>query len=236
MTVERAAEEIASGDVGRASRSWLGVVTVAALLAFATDTLAVGRGGLLPFDLPVARFVQQVPWGPLAAAMDLTNAIAGYWQLALGVVAILLLALLDRRAGWLMAIGAGASLLDYVLKLTLARQRPAADLVHVLNPAAGFSYPSGHAVFSTWLSFMLAFSLAPMVRPRVRPALWALAALVTFVACLGRVWAGVHWPSDVLGGFLLAVGWSAFVLWIPERWLPQPSIRWLTFARLGSAR
>jgi undecaprenyl-diphosphatase len=60
---------------------------------------------------------------------------------------------------------------------------------------------------------------------------WALAVLLVFTACFGRVWAGVHWPSDVLGGFLLGLGWSAFVLWLPERWLPQPSRRWL---RLGA--
>ena len=46
------------------------------------------------------------------------------------------------------------------------------------------------------------------------------------LTCLARVWAGDHWPSDVLGGVLLGIGWSAFVLWLPERWLPSPSFRW----------
>src|SRR5207245_2059559 len=102
----------------------------------------------------------------------------------------------------------------------VARQRPAADLIHILTPAPGYSYPSGHAVFFTWLSFMLAFSLAPHVRPRRRWMLWIAAAIVVFFACCARVWAGAHWPSDVAGGFLLGLGWSAFVVWLPERWLP----------------
>jgi membrane-associated phospholipid phosphatase len=46
------------------------------------------------------------------------------------------------------------------------------------------------------------------------------------LTCLARVWVGDHWPSDVLGGVMLGTGWSAFVLWLPERWLPSPSLRW----------
>lgn len=224
--VERAAEQVESGRVGRASRPWLAALGAVALAAFAVDTYAVTSVRLLPFDLPVERAVQAVPWGPLAQVMELTNWLGGWRQAILGVAAVLLLALVDRRAGWLMAIGAVASLLDDLAKVAFSRPRPAADLVHVLAPATGYSYPSGHAVFFTWLSFMLAFSLAPLVRPRLRPLLWSLAAFVAVMACAGRVWAGVHWPSDVLGGFLLALGWCAFVLWLPERWLPQPSVRW----------
>ena len=100
------------------------------------------------------------------------------------------------------------------------------DLVHILTPASGFSYPSGHAVFFTWMSFMIAFALAPRVRPVLRPMLWIGAAIVIILTCIARVWAGDHWPSDVLGGVLLAISWSAFVLWLPERWLPSPTLRW----------
>jgi len=98
--------------------------------------------------------------------------------------------------------------------------------VHILTPASGFSYPSGHAVFFTWMSFMLAAALAPRVPSAYRPLLWILAIVVIVLTCLARVWAGDHWPSDVMGGVLLGIGWSAFVLWLPERWLPSPSFRW----------
>jgi len=235
-TAEQAAEQVASGDVGRASRPWLGVLTIVVAVAFAINTVLVANVRLLPFDLPVAILVQRLPWGPVTQAMELTNWLGGSHQVVLGVLAVLLLALVDRRAGWLMAIGSLASVLDNLVKLPFSRQRPTADLVHVLAPVPGYSYPSGHAVFFTWLSFMLAFSLAPLVRPRLRPVLWTLAAVVILVACLGRVWAGAHWPSDVLGGFLMGLGWSAFVLWVPERWLPRPSRRWLAPFGLRRAR
>ena len=125
-----------------------------------------------------------------------------------------------------MAIGSISSLIDYVLKLVISRQRPPADLVHILMPATGYSYPSGHAVFFTWMSFMLAASLAPRLKPAYRVIAWVLAIMVIVLTCLARVWAGDHWPSDLPGGVLLGAGWSAFVLWLPERWLPSPSFRW----------
>ena len=144
----------------------------------------------------------------------------------LGAVAVVALFIVERRAGWLLLIGSISSGLDNILKLVISRQRPPADLVHILNPTTGFSYPSGHAVFFTWLSFMLAFSLAPRIKPQNRPILWIAAVFVIVLTCLARVWSGVHWPSDVLGGFLLALAWSAFVLWLPERWLPSPKFKW----------
>ena len=78
---------------------------------------------------------------------------------------------------------------------------------------------------------LLAFSLAPHVRPRRRWVLWVAAAIVIFLACCARVWAGVHWPSDVAGGFLLGLGWAAFVVWLPERWLPSPTWKWFRARR-----
>jgi len=47
-----------------------------------------------------------------------------------------------------MLIGSVSSLLDNIIKLSIERQRPTVDLVHILTPASGFSYPGGHAVFS----------------------------------------------------------------------------------------
>ena len=223
---KQAAAEVLAGQPGPTARRWLGPTALVVFVLFAIDTYLVVQNQVLPLDVPIARFIQQFNWGPLVYPMELINASAGYWQVLLGAVAVVALFILQRRAGWLMLIGSISSLLDNVIKLVISRQRPTVDLVHILTPATGFSYPSGHAVFFTWMSFMLAVAIAPRV-PRVyRPILWMLAIVVIVLTCLARVWAGDHWPSDVVGGVLLGVGWSAFVLWLPERWLPSPSRRW----------
>jgi undecaprenyl-diphosphatase len=223
---KQAAAEVIAGRPGPTARRWLGPTALVVLVLFAIDTYLVVANDVLPFDVPIARFIQQLNWGPVVYLFGLIDLTAGIWQVLLGLVAVVALFVFERRAGWLMLIGSISSLLDNIIKLIISRQRPPADLVHILSPTTGFSYPSGHAVFFTWMSFMVAVSIAPKIRPSYRPILWILAAIVIVLTCLARVWAGDHWPSDVLGGVLLGIGWSAFVLWLPERWLPSPSFRW----------
>lgn len=223
---KQAAAEVIAGRPGPTARHWLGPTALVVFILFAIDTYLVVANDVLPFDVPIARFIQQLNWGPLTYPMQLINASAGIGQVVIGAVAVVGLFVLERRGGWLMLIGSISSLLDNLIKLVISRQRPPADLVHILSPTTGFSFPSGHAVFFTWMSFMMAVSVAPKIRPVWRAVVWTAAVLVIVLTCIARVWAGAHWPSDVLGGVLLGVGWSAFVLWLPERWLPSPTFRW----------
>ncbi|HEV2035100.1 MAG TPA: phosphatase PAP2 family protein [Candidatus Dormibacteraeota bacterium] len=223
---KQAAAEVLAGQPGPTARRWLGPTALAVFVLFAIQTYLVVSNSLISFDVPITSFIQQLNWGPLVYPLELLNWSAGIWQVLIGAVAVVVLFVVERRAGWLMAIGSISSLLDNIIKLVISRQRPPADLVHILNPTTGFSYPSGHAVFFTWMSFMLAFALAPRINPRLRPVLWIVAGVVIVLTCIARVWAGAHWPSDVIGGVLLGLGWSAFVLWLPERWLPSPSWKW----------
>jgi undecaprenyl-diphosphatase len=232
---KQAVAEVIAGRPGPTARRWLGPTALVVLVLFVIDTFLVVQNDVLPFDVPIARFIQELNWGPLVYPMELINASAGIWQVLLGAVAVLALFVLERRAGWLMLIGSISSLFDNLIKLVISRQRPPADLVHILSPTTGFSFPSGHAVFFTWMAFMIAVSLAPKIRPVFRPILWALVAIVIVLTCISRVWAGAHWPSDVIGGVLLGIGWSAFVLWLPERWLPSPSFRWFQGRRRATS-
>jgi membrane-associated phospholipid phosphatase len=224
----RAARQVLAGEPGPAARRWLGPLALTAMLLFVILTVLVISGVTRSgFDLPVERAVQHVPWGPLTYWMTLTNVTGGLIQDLVGVAVVVVLFLWDRRAGWLMALGAIGSLLDEIVKVSVARDRPTANLVTILNPSSGYSYPSGHALFFTWLAFMLATAISPHVGRRWRVVTWVVATLVIVFACIGRIWAGAHWPTDVIGGFLLGMAWSAFILWLPERWLPTPSRHWI---------
>lgn len=223
-----AVTEIFAGAPGPSARRWLGPVAIVAFVLFALNTAFVLSGdSRANFDIPVERAVQHLPWGPLTHWMTLTNITGGLIQDLFGAAVVMALFLWDRRAGYLMALGAIGSLIGLVIKVSIQRHRPTVDLVTILDPSNGYSYPSGHAVFFTWLCFMLAASIAPAVRPKWRAWLWVAAALAIFLACAGRIWAGAHWPTDVIGGFLLGLGWSAFVLWLPERWLPAANRSWV---------
>ena len=128
--------------------------------------------------------------------------------LALGV-GILLAA--QRRwivlGGWAAAF-AGGAILDVVLKLVIRRPRPpdAADFLS----GASWSFPSGHAMGSLIAYGMLAYILLVVVRIRGRGAQIAVvlgAALLIVAIGSSRLYLGVHYFSDVVGGYAAGVLW-----------------------------
>ena len=108
-----------------------------------------------------------------------------------------------------MLSGAGYLLVE----MAVQRPRPPASLVHVVRHTVGFSYPSGHAVFFTWALTIL---VCGVIRRYLPGSLIILAAAgsiaVLSLVCIGRVYDGEHWPTDVLGGLALGGGWTAATL------------------------
>ncbi|MGI8562108.1 MAG: phosphatase PAP2 family protein [Candidatus Dormibacter sp.] len=189
---------------------WL--LAAAVLLALLALDLWAGRAlRLSVLDLPLERLVQATGWGPLALAMDLTNRSGGWPQALLGIAVTLCLLVWRWSAGLRLALAALASLWDTLLKIAVQRPRPSANLVHVSQTSAGFSFPSGHAVFFTWLAVMLVVGRGRSARALI----WSAAVAVLLLAAMGRVWAGAHWPTDVVGGILLALGWCCLVQALP---------------------
>ena len=95
--------------------------------------------------------------------------------------------------------------LNGFLKEVVERSRPSDELVDVTAGASGFSFPSGHTVGSA-----VFFGAIFLIAPRVVPQRWLcypiqLACLLIVIgAGPARVHFGVHWPSDVLAGYLVA--------------------------------
>jgi membrane-associated phospholipid phosphatase len=128
-----------------------------------------------------------------------------------------------RLAVFLAVTGMGGGALNSLLKAAVDRPRPSlADPVAV---AGGHSFPSGHAMSSTVVYGALLLVFLPVVARRARPLL--IGAVVVLVAGIGfsRLALGVHYISDVLGGFVLGLAWlaastAAFSTWRVERGRP----------------
>jgi len=146
------------------------------------------------------------------AAVDLTS-LGSHTVIALVVLSAAGVLFIQRRrpdALWLVAMTAGAMLLNHCLKIFVARARP--DLVEHLVTVVTPSFPSGHALLSAAVYLSLPALLGREAGAPVRRALFGLAVLLTLLIGVSRVYLGVHWPSDVLGGWILgslwALGWS----------------------------
>ena len=105
----------------------------------------------------------------------------------------------------------GASALDGGLKLLWGRQRPTAFFEHYPSPES-FSFPSGHALFATaFFGGLAALLYRRLGRTWLRVAVAAAAVAVILLIGFSRIYLGVHYPSDVLGGFAAGVVWVAAV-------------------------
>lgn len=113
-----------------------------------------------------------------------------------------------RRGDSLLVIGAsaGAMALGPLLKSVVGRPRP--ELSEHVVFVNSWAYPSGHSLNSLTVLGLLTV-LAVVERPgRLRRALLiALGVVLVLVVGFSRVYLGVHWPSDVLGGWLIGVLW-----------------------------
>jgi membrane-associated phospholipid phosphatase len=142
---------------------------------------------------------------------------------ALRVVAVAVVMWLYRRGArgpalWVAITMVAGGVLDAVLKLLVGRHRP--DLLDPVARAAGFSFPSGHALNSALAGGVFLLIFLPFVkdRPGWRIMLWAAAIVVPLVTGVSRIMLGVHWTSDVIAGWLLgaavvAVTAAAFETW-----------------------
>jgi hypothetical protein len=95
---QKAVAEVLAGRPGPTARRWLGPTALVVFVLFAIDTYLVVANDVLPFDVPIARFVQGLNWGPVVYPMELINASAGIWQVLIGAVAVVALFILERRA------------------------------------------------------------------------------------------------------------------------------------------
>jgi undecaprenyl-diphosphatase len=111
-----------------------------------------------------------------------------------------------RRAMlWMVVTILGALVLDLSLKYAFHRHRPTPFFVSVPRT---YSFPSGHSLFSFCFYGVLAGLLTRRLKSRLaRVLIWAGAALLVAAIGLSRIYLGVHYPSDVIAGYLAASLW-----------------------------
>lgn len=111
----------------------------------------------------------------------------------------------ERLGVWIVAL-VGGEALNYLLKQWYARARPVFQ--HPLVIEANYSFPSGHAMMSLIGYGMLAyFALLALRLPGARALVVAGAAFLIFMIGLARIYLGVHFFSDVIGGYIAAGIW-----------------------------
>lgn len=160
------------------------------------------------------------PLGPAEVeemARDVTGlgstAVVGF--AALAAIGLFLMQRKRHLAAYVALAVAGGALLSTLLKAGFDRPRP--DLVVHGQAVFTSSFPSGHSMLSAVTFLTLGAVLAAAQSGRAtRIYTLGLAAFVTVAVGVSRVYLGVHWPTDVLGGWAAGAAW-ALLCWVLER-------------------
>lgn len=135
--------------------------------------------------------------------------------LMIGLITLLVIA--SRRADALVVfVGAVPILAGIFLKEAVGRARP--DYLIIGSEPTSLSFPSGHALFAMVFGGLLIVLAGDIIRPvKVRRAIQIGLALLILAIGASRVYLGVHYPSDVLGGYLFGAMALLGLVWLRNR-------------------
>ena len=221
--------------------SLLGVFAMIAEEMHEGETLGFDKSVLLAFRSKTGLFEPLGPPWLLEVMRDIT-ALGSFTVLGLVTISVAGFLMLTRKrhaAGIVVLSITSGTLVSSLLKWFFARPRP--DLVPHATMVYTQSFPSGHAMLSAVVYLTLGALLArTQAEPKVKAYLLLLAIALTLVVGISRVYLGVHWPTDVLAGWVGGACW-ALLWWVITIWLQskgkveQPSISVAIPAAPGNA-
>jgi undecaprenyl-diphosphatase len=174
-----------------------------------------------PGDLCLTLCLQSFDNHFLLSFMDYVSFIFGGWSSVVVVVIIGILVWwrIGKLEALMILVGELITLVNTALKLAINRPRPSADLVHILSREQGNGFPSGHAFFAIVILGLLAyFAFINLKNRTIRMVV--LVGLIALILLIGtsRVYLGVHWPSDVIGGYLIGGVFLTALIWFHRTW------------------
>jgi membrane-associated phospholipid phosphatase len=179
------------------------LITLGAFLGLSVAAFATG---LLPGDLLVREGLMEAKTSLAYEVAKAANQ-GGTWRVILPAsLLVLLLSRRARRRWWLWsAIVVTSPLLEHAVKFLVGRPRP-----------SGFSlgFPSGHTTGAATFAVLLIYIVSrESLTPARRHAIQTLAVVMMLLVGWARIVLHAHWPTDVLGGFLLGTGCAAAGAW-----------------------
>ncbi len=194
------------------ARTAIAVVAAACLGAAALAfTMMAQQVPYFPSDVSIMKAVQSANVGALAFPLYAMNRVGFPPLVGIVYVSVIIVIFMAGRKWEATSAGfavAGSATINNLTKAWVDRPRPSPQLVHVEHLIANPSYPAGHVLNFTTFAGFLCFLVYVHMRPSMpRAALMGILLAMIALMGLARIDSGEHWPSDVLGGYLLGSFW-----------------------------
>ncbi|MEC0124692.1 phosphatase PAP2 family protein [Paenibacillus pabuli] len=196
------------------------------LIAFVSIVLSISDNQIHTFDDTLIGWIQGMESPGMTRFMQFFTWIGS----EVPVIVITILAMLvlyiylrhKRELLFLVCVIAGSTLLNAALKLIFKRARPT---INRIIEVSGYSFPSGHSMAAFSLYGGLAFLIWKHVPTAAERVLMIIVSAV-FILTIGmsRIYLGVHYPSDVVGGYFLSGCWLSACIWFYQRHLERISL------------
>jgi len=177
-----------------------------------------------PGDLGITLWLQSFDSNAMLSYMRDVSWLFGGWRPAVILIAsaVVVLRLIGMKQAILVILSGISTSTSSILKLVVGRVRPSADLVTVWDVETNKSFPSGHALLVTLVLGFLAYLCLTQIRNRVLK-ISSAAVLLALVILTGvsRVYLGAHWPSDVIGGYVIGGFFLTLIIYIDRAWVSR---------------
>jgi len=191
------------------------VIGFISLIGFSFIAVLIGVGKVAEFDQALISFIRGFETPALTSIMKLFTFIGSFpvvLVIFLIVSFIFYRVLKSRTEIFLVAaVIVGTQVINLLLKLLFHRARPD---IHLLIDVGGYSFPSGHAMSAFAVYGILTFVFWRHIPKSIgRISLIIGSSMFILFIGMSRIYLGVHYPSDIIGGYFASAAWLTVAIW-----------------------
>ena len=182
------------------------------IISFIWILILVLNGNISSFDNTIYNFISSFICNPITHIMKGIT----FFGSAYAIITLTVLLILFGKDKKYFGINlVFIFVFNLILKNIICRPRPVDRNLITEN---GYSFPSGHSMVGLAVYGLLIYYIYKNVKNKLHKCILIICLSLLIIAIgISRIYLGVHFPSDVLGGYLLALGWLIILITIIER-------------------
>ena len=183
------------------NKKYIIIISILSLI-FIVNTILVLLGKTGDFDSAVYNLVRSLECDFFDKYFVFITKL-GNVSVIIGVVAVLIMLFRNKHSIMFVSLGAISAITNKVIKHIIKRKRP--DVLKLIKQG-GYSYPSGHSMISISVYGYLCYLAFTKIKNSILKWLCSIILVILILSIgISRIYVGVHYASDVLGGFTLAL-------------------------------